>query len=224
MRASLSVALDPSHTRRRSVGFRKARQRRYKILLLRPPCGVCLVRQLVPSVIASRQKNATRGIELILFFDAWRLVLTNHCKSRCKQLQPQIEALQMADLHKDDTLKLIRLQTVLLLLLWASSLLSNAATPVSRLPVLRELTFTWWGCWCLCPLHKPAESDHPFSFSFCVCFYRYGPFNCILVHKLSRRLFTFSLCSSGLMSATLALSTIYLFIKVSFSLDTQLVS
>ena len=90
MRASLSVALDPSHTRRRSVGFRKARQRRYKILLLRPPCGVCLVRQLVPSVIASRQKNATRGIELILFF--WRLT-----PGIDQSLQKQVQATPASD-------------------------------------------------------------------------------------------------------------------------------
>ena len=32
-------------------------------------CGVGAARQLVPSVVASRQKHVTRGIELILFFD-----------------------------------------------------------------------------------------------------------------------------------------------------------
>ena len=59
--------LGPSHTKRPSVGFRAARQRRYNILLFRPVCGVCTARQLVRSVVASRQKHATRGIEMILF-------------------------------------------------------------------------------------------------------------------------------------------------------------
>ena len=65
---SLTVEhLGPSHTRRRSVCYRAARQRRYKILLFRPVCGVCAARQLLPSVVASRQKHATRGIGWILF-------------------------------------------------------------------------------------------------------------------------------------------------------------
>ena len=53
----------------------------------------------------------------------------------------------------------------------------------------------------------------------CVCFYLYGPFNCISFHKFSRQLSAFSLCSSGLTSALLVLSTTYLFMKVSFSPD-----
>ena len=60
-------ALCPSHTRRRSVSFRAEGLRRYKNLLLRPVCGVCATRQLVPSVVASRQKHTTRAIELLLF-------------------------------------------------------------------------------------------------------------------------------------------------------------
>ena len=44
----------------------------------------------------------------------------------------------------------------------------------------------------------------------CVCFCLYGPFNCILFHKSSRPLSAFSLCSTGLISALLVLSTIYL--------------
>ena len=47
----------------------------------------------------------------------------------------------------------------------------------------------------------------------------YGPFNCISFHKFSRRLFAFSLCSSGVISALLVLSTTYFFMKVSFSPD-----
>ena len=43
----------------------------------------------------------------------------------------------------------------------------------------------------------------------------YGPFNCISFHKLS----AFSPCSSGLISAFLVLSTIYLCMNVSFRPD-----
>ena len=46
-----------------------------------------------------------------------------------------------------------------------------------------------------------------------------GPFNCISFHKYSRQLSAFSLCTSSLISALLLLSTIYLFMKVSFCLD-----
>ena len=53
----------------------------------------------------------------------------------------------------------------------------------------------------------------------CVCFCLYDPFNCISFHKFSRQLFIFSLCSSGLISALLVLSTVYLFMKLSFSPD-----
>ena len=63
-------SLGPMHTRRRSVGFPTARKRRYKILLLRPLCGVCAAQQLVFIFVALRQKHTTRGIELILF---WRM-------------------------------------------------------------------------------------------------------------------------------------------------------
>ena len=83
----------------------------------------------------------------------------------------------------------------------------------------RWLTFTWWGCCGLCQRHKPTELAHSFLFCSCVCFCLYGPFNCISFHKFSRQLSDFSLCSSGLDSALLVLSTIYLFIKVSLSPD-----
>ena len=65
--------LAPSHTKRPSVGFRAARQRRYKILLLRQVCGVCADRKLVLISAAWRQKHASRGIEPVLFLtpDAW---------------------------------------------------------------------------------------------------------------------------------------------------------
>ena len=41
----------------------------------------------------------------------------------------------------------------------------------------------------------------------------YGPFNCISFHKSSRQFSTFSLCSSGLISTLLTLSTIHLSVK-----------
>ena len=59
------------------------------------------------------------------------------------------------------------------------------------------------------------------SFLLCSCVYfcLYGPFNCISFNKYSRQLSAFSLCSSGLISASLVLSTTHLFVKVSFSPD-----
>ena len=59
----------------------------------------------------------------------------------------------------------------------------------------------------------------PFLFCYCIYFCLYVPFNCISFQKFSRPLSAFLLCSSGLISALLALSTIYLFMKVSFSPD-----
>ena len=67
--------------------------------------------------------------------------------------------------------------------------------------------------------HKPTELAHSFLFCSYVCFYQYSPFNCISYNKFSRQLSPFSLCSSGLISALLVLSTIYLFVKVSLSPD-----
>ena len=78
----------------------------------------------------------------------------------------------------------------------------------------RGPTFTCWGCCGLCFRHKPAELDHSFSFCSCVYFCLYGPFNSISFQKFSRQLSAFSLCSSGLISASLVLSTMYLFMKV----------
>ena len=51
----------------------------------------------------------------------------------------------------------------------------------------------------------------------CVCFCLYDHFNCISFHECSRQLSAFSRCSSGLISVLVALSTIYLFMKVSLS-------
>ena len=73
------------------------------------------------------------------------------------------------------------------------------------------LTFTWWGCCglCLCLWHKQTELAH--SFLFCSL---YDPFNCIAFYEFSWQLCAFSLCSSGLISALLALSTMYLFMSL----------
>ena len=59
----------------------------------------------------------------------------------------------------------------------------------------------------------------PFLFYSCAHFCLYGPFNCISIHKFSRQLSGFSLCSSGLISVSLVLSTIYLCMTVSLSPD-----
>ena len=84
------------------------------------------------------------------------------------------------------------------------------------------LTFTWWGCCGLCLWHIPNEIAYSFLFCSCVCFCLYHPFNCISFHKFSQQLSAFSLCSSGLISALLVLSTIYLLMKVSLSPDINL--
>ena len=64
-------------------------------------------------------------------------------------------------------------------------------------------------------INKPSLPT-PFTCP-CVCFCRYSPFNCISFHQFSRKLSAFSLCSSGLTSASLVLSTTHLFMKVSLS-------
>ena len=67
--------------------------------------------------------------------------------------------------------------------------------------------------------HKPTELAHSFLFCSCVYFCLYGPFNCISFHKFSWQLSVFSHCTSSLISALLVLSTLCLFMKVSFSPD-----
>ena len=69
------------------------------------------------------------------------------------------------------------------------------------------LTLTWWGC-CghVFDINQPCLPT-PF-YSVLVCSSVYGHFNCISFHKFSRWLSGFSLCSSGLNSALLVLSTI----------------
>ena len=74
----------------------------------------------------------------------------------------------------------------------------------------------------LVPAGSPSrggELAHSFLFCSCVYFCLYGPFNCISFHKFSRQLSVFWPRSSGLISALPVLSTIYLFMKVSFSPD-----
>ena len=83
-------------------------------------------------------------------------------------------------------------------------------------------------CWFYCQdfdriWHEPAELAH---FSF---FFLYSTLvsvsvfmalsTCISFRKFSQQLSAFSLCFSGLISALLVLSTMYLFTKVSFAPD-----
>ena len=70
-----------------------------------------------------------------------------------------------------------------------------------------------------CLLRKPAKLVHSFLFCSCVYFFRYGPFNCISFHKFSWKLSAFSFCSSGLISASMVISAIYLFMKLSLRPD-----
>ena len=83
----------------------------------------------------------------------------------------------------------------------------------------RGLTFTWWGCGGLCFWHKPTELAHSFLFCSYAYFCLYSSFNCISFYELSRQLAAFSICSSGLTSAFLVLSTLCLFMKFSCSPD-----
>ena len=55
---------------------------------------------------------------------------------------------------------------------------------------------------CMSGVNQPSLSTPIYSVPL------YGPFNCISFYEFSRRLFVFSLCSSGLISALLVLSTI----------------
>ena len=117
MKLPLSVCvsfLGPSHTKRPSVGFRAARQRRYKILLLRPVRGVCAARQLVLISDAWRQKHVSGGIEPALFLAHYAWYDQSEQEQR-ESLRPHVETSNLADLKKDVNLKLIQLQTVLLL-------------------------------------------------------------------------------------------------------------
>ena len=91
-------------------------------------CGVRAAQQLVLIFVASRQKHATRGRELILF-----LTPGIDQTEQGELLRPQIETSKMTDLNEDDILELIQLKTVLLLLLAFSSLPNIAAsTPETK--------------------------------------------------------------------------------------------
>ena len=83
----------------------------------------------------------------------------------------------------------------------------------------RQLFLFWRTSRQQCLWHKPTELANPFLFRSCVDFRLYGPFNCISLYKFSRQLYAFSLYSSGLISALLVLSTIYLFMKISLTPD-----
>ena len=88
------------------------------------------------------------------------------------------------------------------------------------LPVCpRGLTFSWWGCYGSCLRHEPTELAHSFLFCCFVYFCLSGPFKCISFHTFSRQLSVFSLCSAGLISTLLFLSTVFLFMKSFFSPD-----
>ena len=93
-------------------------------------------------------------------------------------------------------------------------------TPFLHIPtVYKKLRHvSWWGCYGLCLRRKPTKLAHSL-FCSCVCFCLYGPFTCILFHEFSWQLSAFSLCSSGLISALLVLSTLYLLMKVSLNPD-----
>ena len=81
------------------------------------------------------------------------------------------------------------------------------------------LAFMWWECCGLCLQHKPTELAHSFLFCSCVCSCLGGPFNCISFHEFSPQLSASSLCSSGLVSASLVLSGMCLCAKLSLSPD-----
>ena len=68
-------------------------------------------------------------------------------------------------------------------------------------------------------INQPSLFTPFFPILFLCLFCLYGPLNCISIHKFSRRFSVFSLCSCGLSTALLVLSTICLSMKVSFSPD-----
>ena len=97
-----------------------------------------------------------------------------------------------------------------------------------RLSCPRGLTFTWWGCCGFCFWHKPTELAHSFFFFFLnsvlvsvsvfmalsIVFHSMNsPDNSSLSHSVLPVLF---------LSASLVLSTIYFFMKVSLSPDITL--
>ena len=94
---------------------------------------------------------------------------------------------------------------------WCTADLSLVKSPQAHRHVVGMLPFT--------SLTYTNRARPLLLFCSCVCFRLHSPFNCISFHKLSRQLSAFSLYSTGLISAFLVLSTLYLFMKVSFSPD-----
>ena len=68
-------------------------------------------------------------------------------------------------------------------------------------------------------INQPTLLTPFFIFCSCVYFCLYGPFNCISIHTFSLQLSVLSLCSSGFISVLLVISTICIFMNVSFSPD-----
>ena len=67
----------------------------------------------------------------------------------------------------------------------------------------------------VCDINQPSLPTPCYSVLFCVCFCLYDPFNCIWFHKFSHQLSALSLCSSGIISALLVLSTLSLSLSLS---------
>ena len=84
----------------------------------------------------------------------------------------------------------------------------SSESPRAHLHVVGML-FSW---------HKPTKLAHSFLFCSCAHLCLNGPFNCISFHKCSRQLSAFPLNSSSLISASMVLSTVYLFMKVYLAL------
>ena len=96
-----------------------------------PVCGVCAPRQLILTSAAWHQKHASRGIELVLFLmpDAWYWPIMARVGEAtlvsCRNIKTRY-------LNEDINLKLIQLQTVLLLLAFSSLLNITASTPAAK--------------------------------------------------------------------------------------------
>ena len=84
---------------------------------------------------------------------------------------------------------------------WVIFLIGNYVTPRAYLNVVGKLRFT------SLDINQRSLST-PFYSALGVYLCLYGPFNCILFHKFSKQLSAFSLCSFGLISALIVLSTV----------------
>ena len=81
------------------------------------------------------------------------------------------------------------------------------------------LTFTWLRCYCLCQRHESTELAHSFLYSVLASVSLFMVLSTVFHSINSPNNSAFSLCSSGLISVLLVLSTLYLPIKVSLSPD-----